>query len=92
MYERKARQVSLFEDATLLGGVRLDPGNKWVRMARLIPWKEFEEQYAALFLNPKEGMPAKPAYMLIGTMILSSAAGRLRTKKVLHPWRRNNQQ
>jgi len=28
MYERKARQVNLFEDETLFGGVRLDPGKR----------------------------------------------------------------
>ena len=75
MYERKARQVSLFEDATLFGGVRLDPGNKWVKMARLIPWEEFEEQYAALFPNPKEGKPAKSARMAIGTIVIKKRYG-----------------
>jgi IS5 family transposase len=75
MYERKARQVSLFEDATLFGGVRLDPGNKWVRMSKLIPWEVFEEQYAALFSNPKEGKPAKPARMAIGSLIIKKRYG-----------------
>ena len=75
MYERKARQVSLFEDATLFGGVRLDPGNKWVKMARLIPWEEFEEQYAALFSNPKEGKPAKSARIAIGTIVIKKRYG-----------------
>ena len=35
MYERKALQASLFEDEMLFGGVRLDPINKWIKMARL---------------------------------------------------------
>ena len=75
MYERKARQVSLFEDATLFGGVRLDPGNKWIRMSKLIPWEEFEEQYAALFSNPKEGKPAKSARIAIGTIVIKKRYG-----------------
>ena len=48
MYERKAHQATFFEDATLFGGVRLNPENRWVRMSRLIPWAVFEERYAAL--------------------------------------------
>ena len=28
MYERKAHQATFFEDATLFGGVRLNPANR----------------------------------------------------------------
>jgi hypothetical protein len=75
MYERRARQVSIFEDATLFGGVRLDPANKWVRISKLIPWEDFEEQYAALFTNPLEGKPAKPARVAIGSMVIKKRYG-----------------
>ena len=70
MYRRKARQASFFEDATLFGGVRLDPENRWIRMSKLIPWEIFEERYASLFSNPSEGKPAKSARTAIGALII----------------------
>ena len=75
MYEKKARQATFFEDATLFGGVRLDPENRWVRMSGLIPWEVFEERYAALFSNPREGKPAKSARMAIGSLIIKKRYG-----------------
>ena len=75
MYERKAHQATFFEDATLFGGVRLDPTNRWVKMSKLIPWEAFEEQYAALFSNPREGKPAKSARMAIGALIIKKRYG-----------------
>ena len=70
MYRRKEQQSNMFEDATLFGGVRLDPRNKWVRMAKLLPWETFEERYAASFANPHTGNPAKPARMAIASLII----------------------
>ena len=75
MYERKAHQATFFEDATLFGGVCLDPTNRWVKMSKLIPWEAFEEQYAALFSNPREGKPAKSARMAIGALIIKKRYG-----------------
>jgi IS5 family transposase len=75
MYEKKARQATFFEDATLFGGVMLNPENRWVRMSELIPWEVFEERYAALFSNPREGKPAKSARMAIGSLIIKKRYG-----------------
>ena len=70
MYERKAQQATFFEDATLFGGVRLNPGNRWVRMSKLIPWEVIEERYATLFPNPREGKPAKSARVAMGALMI----------------------
>lgn len=75
MYERKALQVSMFEDALLFGGVRLNPANRWVRMSQLIPWAVFEERYAAVFPNSREGKPAKSARMAIASIIIKKRYG-----------------
>jgi IS5 family transposase len=75
MYERKVQQVTMFEDALLFGGVRLNPDNDWVSLAQLIPWAVFEERYAALFPNPREGKPAKSAWMAIGSLIIKKRYG-----------------
>ena len=60
----------MFEDATLFGGVRLDPGNKWVGISKLVPWEIFEERYAARFANPHTGKPAKPARVAIASLVI----------------------
>ena len=70
MYRRKEQQNDMFEDATLFGGMRLDPQNKWVRMSQLVPWEGFEERYAVRFANPHTGNPAKPARMAIASLII----------------------
>jgi transposase, IS5 family len=70
MYRRKEQQTDMFEDATLFGGVRLDPQNKWIKMAKIVPWEILEERYAANFANSKTGKPAKPARMAIASLII----------------------
>jgi IS5 family transposase len=75
MYRMKEQQTDMFEDATLFGGVRLDPRNKWVRMAKLVPWETFEERYAASFANPRVGNPAKPARMAVASLIIQKRYG-----------------
>ncbi len=37
---------------------KLSPDNRWVIMANLIPWSEFEEEYAQNF-SEEMGAPAK---------------------------------
>ena len=40
-------------------GMEMNPENRWVKKAAMIPWDEIEDRYAGLF--PSEvGMPAKP--------------------------------
>jgi hypothetical protein len=38
---------------------QLSPNNRWVQMSELIPWSEFEDEYAAKF-SENNGAPAKP--------------------------------
>jgi IS5 family transposase len=43
--------------------------NRWVKMAQLIPWLEFESDYAEKF--PTEmGVPAKSFRMALGALII----------------------
>lgn len=70
MYRRKEQQTDVFEDATLLGGMRLDPGNKWVGITKLVPWEIFEERYAVRFVNPHSKKLAKPARMAIVSLTI----------------------
>jgi hypothetical protein len=44
-------------DFELANGSKLSALNRWVKMAQIIPWDEFESEYAANFPAPK-GAPA----------------------------------
>lgn len=48
---------------------QLSPDNRWVIMAELIPWGEFETEYAEKF-SEKMGAPAKPFRMALGALII----------------------
>ena len=46
MYKRYLNQISLLDEPEYFGGIALDKENEWVKLAKLIPWHEFEEEYA----------------------------------------------
>ena len=48
--------------------------NRWVVMAELIPWSEFEEEYAEKF-SEDMGAPAKPFRMALGALIIKERLG-----------------
>lgn len=48
--------------------------NRWVIMASLIPWTEFEEEYASLF-SEEMGAPAKSFRMALGALIIKEKLG-----------------
>jgi hypothetical protein len=70
MYKSRKGQQSLLEDVRVFGGVKLDPNNEWVKLGTMIPWDEFEEEYAATFPGAATGNPAKSARMALGTLLI----------------------
>ena len=72
---RKADQPKLTpENFELPFSGKLSSDNRWVIMAELIPWSEFEEQYAENF-SEKMGAPAKPFRMALGALIIKEILG-----------------
>jgi hypothetical protein len=58
----------------LANGSKLSPDNRWVKMAQVIPWSEFESEYAQNF--PTEmGAPAKSWRMALGALIIKEKLG-----------------
>jgi hypothetical protein len=55
-------------------GGRLSSDNRWVKMAELIPWSEFEAEYAENFPTEK-GLPAKSFRMALGALIIKEKLG-----------------
>ena len=53
---------------------KLSCENRWVMMADLIPWQEFEDEYASLF-SEEMGAPAKSFRMALGALIIKDKLG-----------------
>ena len=73
MYKFKSKQISIMDFNTPIG-MKLNPNNRWVKKAELIPWDEIEERYAKLFVNRK-GNVAKPLRLALGACIIQAEYG-----------------
>ena len=62
------------EDFELTSGSGLSSENRWVKLAKLIPWSDFEAEYASQF-SSKMGAPAKPFRMALGASIIKERLG-----------------
>lgn len=60
-------------DYTLEDTFKLDPNNRWVKRAKLVPWEMAEEKYAHMFR--KNGRPAKDIRMALGALIIQQTEG-----------------
>ena len=47
----------------------MNPNNRWVKKAAMIPWDTIEAEYAKLFPS-HTGMPAKPLRMALGSLLI----------------------
>lgn len=65
-------QISIAEFISPFG--KLNPSNRWVRIADMIPWRKLEPKYAAVF-SEDTGAPALPFRMAMGTQILKQMTG-----------------
>ena len=69
MYIQKESEAIKAENFVLPFEGKLSEDNRWVIMAELIPWREFEEEYAQLF-DPNLGAPAKSFRIALGALII----------------------
>ena len=69
MYRKAQKQETAAEDFELPFGGKLASDNRWVIMAKIIPWSEFEAEYAAIF-SAEMGAPAKTFRMALGALII----------------------
>jgi hypothetical protein len=53
---------------------KLSEDNRWVIMAKLIPWEEFEQEYAQKF-SQEMGAPSKSFRMALGALIIKERLG-----------------
>ena len=74
MYRKNHTAQKPAEDFELPFEGKLAPDNRWVVMAELIPWEEFEDEYASLFSSSK-GAPAKSFRLALGALIIKEKLG-----------------
>ena len=71
MYRKRYQpepQIPLDEFYMAFGG-RLSKGNRWVKLADMIPWDEVEKRYAEQFKSPV-GNPAYPVRVAFGALVI----------------------
>ncbi|MEA5413811.1 transposase, partial [Synechococcus sp. BA-132 BA5] len=61
-------QLAITDFHVPFGGT-LDPDNRWVLLAELIPWQDLEEAYAPQF-SANVGAPAKPVRLAFGSLYI----------------------
>ena len=74
MYKSQDRQTKhLFEELFPFGG-KLDAGNRWLKIAGLIPWESLEKKYAAYFSDL--GRPGTDGRLATGLFLLKHMSGK----------------
>ena len=74
MYRKQEQPPNTPENFELPFEGKLSESNRWVIMAKLIPWSEFEAEYAKIFAE-KMGAPAKRFRMALGSLIIKEKLG-----------------
>jgi hypothetical protein len=69
MYRKVENAPREAEDFELPFERKLSQDNRWVIMASLVPWEEFEEEYAQNF-SRLLGAPALPFRVALGSLII----------------------
>jgi hypothetical protein len=70
MYKKESKEQFNFKDFYLPFGGHLNGKNRWVYLAELVPWEDFEKEYAENFSQDNMGAPAKPFRMALGSELI----------------------
>lgn len=71
MYPHTEKQLEFF----LPFGGQLNPDNRWVKLAEMIPWADFEVKYSKSLEGSGDGPPAKPVRVALGALIIKERLG-----------------
>lgn len=75
MYKYTSKQIKLPIDFLLPFEGKLDENNRWVKLAEMIPWEDFEDEYASNFKKSKTGELAYNVRIALGTLIIKERLG-----------------
>jgi IS5 family transposase len=74
MYNSDQKQLK-FENFYLPFGGKLRSDNRWVKLAKLIPWHEFEGLYVRTLAGTGMGAPARSVRVALGALIIKEHLG-----------------
>jgi hypothetical protein len=74
MYRHNQKQLE-FENFALPFAGKLRSDNRWVKLAKFIPWDEFEPEYAKAASKSHQGPPAKSVRIALGSLIIKERLG-----------------
>ena len=74
MYKEN-KQLTVFSDPKIFTGAKLDPENRWVKIAMMVPWEMIEKKYALNFKVKGNGRPAKPARYALASHLVKEKYG-----------------
>lgn len=69
MYKKNLHKQITFSDFNQPTGLSMNPENRWVKKAAIIPWDIIEEKYAKLFKG-YNGNVALPCRMALGSLLI----------------------
>ena len=72
---RENKQMTIFADPNVFAGAKLDPENRWVQIAKMVPWEKIEKKYATNFKVKGKGRPAKPARYALASHLIKEKYG-----------------
>ena len=74
MYRHNQKQLKFVEFHLPFGG-KLLASNRWVRLAGMIPWHEFEDRYCRNLSSSGQGPPALSVRMALAALIIKERLG-----------------
>ena len=72
MYRHNENQTILPSEYFMPFGGKLNPNNRWCKLAAIIPWAEIETRYIEKLGNTKVGQRAYPARMGLGALLIQN--------------------
>jgi len=69
MYKKNLGQMGIDEYFRTYQ-IKLDPENRWVKFANLIPWHKFEKEYSKNFKTSKTGKQAYSFRVALGSLLI----------------------
>lgn len=75
MYKHNARQMGFSDERPeMFGNLPLNPDNRWVKLAQLIPWSKVEEIYQQNFKS-RRGQDPLFSRLALGILIVKEKLG-----------------
>lgn len=75
MYKTNRGQTSIFDNPINFIGAKLDPTNRWIQIASLIPWELVDKKYSKQSEGSKTGNPAQTTRMALGSHSIKEKHG-----------------